>query len=208
MLLMHLARGDFACLKLSLLFVMQPRLFTFLITKPFTPSCFLANQTFSLIPQWSSRTQKGCCHFVSFRDQRTSCPAREPTLVSAESTDVGFLAPPGRAISKALALRPEWVPFAAQRVTGRTLATAGLWFQVRQWTHVARSQMAPHPSRETWGQRAVTSIQPARPRSLTFAAFSVSYVLWPLRCKQQLRVSHLYNDSGQRQRQQDISQCL
>lgn len=90
----------------------------------------------------------------------------------------------------------------------RTLATAGLWFQVRQWTHVAGSQMAPHPSRETWGQRAVTSIQPARPHSLTFGAFSVSYVLWPLRCKQQLHVSHLYNDSGQRQRQERIFQCL
>lgn len=34
-------------------------------------------------------------------------------------------------------------------------AVAGeeLWFRVRRWTHVAGSQMAPHPSRERHGVR-------------------------------------------------------
>lgn len=90
MLLIHFARGDFACLKLSLLFVMQPRLFTFNITKRFTLSCFLEIQTFSLIPQWSSHTQKGCCHFVSFQDQCTPSTAQEPILVSVENTGVSL----------------------------------------------------------------------------------------------------------------------
>lgn len=40
------------------------------------------------------------------------------------------------------------------------LAITGLWFQVRLWTHAAKSWMAPRPPLETWGQGAATSIQP------------------------------------------------
>lgn len=42
----------------------------------------------------------------------------------------------------------------------RPLATGGLWFLVRPWTHAARSWMAPYPPLETRGQGATTSIQP------------------------------------------------
>ena len=61
----------------------------------------------------------------------------------------------------------------------RPLATVGLWFQVRPWTHAARSWMAPRPPPETWGQGPATSIQTSWPPSLTPGEPRVSSVPWP-----------------------------
>lgn len=53
-------------------------------------AAFSRKPNFSLIPQWSSHTQKGCCHFVSFQDQCTSSQAPAPTPVSADIADASF----------------------------------------------------------------------------------------------------------------------
>lgn len=143
---------------------MQPRLFTFDITKRFT-AAFSRKPNFFFNTTVILSYTKGMLPLCLISGSVYIIPGSGTVSSLCRDRRRSFALPRrGEAISKMLELWPEWS--LVGRSAGcrrRTLATAGLWFRVRRWTHVAGSQMAPHPSRETRGQRAVTSIQPADP---------------------------------------------
>lgn len=83
-----------------------------------------------------------------------------PSLFSVKNHKVLTLFQRRKVLNESCMSCPEWEGREYGAPWWRPLATAGLWFQVRLWTHAARSWMAPRPPPETWGQGPATSIQP------------------------------------------------